>query len=121
MTNTTYTHPAKAKGPTYKETVNGIRLVQPGETVMLAHDEGTQLVDNGRKTKKGGNTEKLGTNAELVELRGKSIAVITEDMPALDDAELAELLKLEQSADAPRVTLITAIEQLQLKRAAEGQ
>lgn len=49
-------------------------------------------------------------NAQLAELQGKSIAVITEQLPAMDRAALVELAALETAATNSRTTLLSAID-----------
>lgn len=49
-------------------------------------------------------------NAKLIELQGQSVGKITEQLSALGRESLVELQALETNAEAPRSTLLTAID-----------
>ena len=56
---------------------------------------------------------------EITELRSETVDTIVEQLPALDDGELASLLAAEELDDSPRKTLLKAIRAEQESRAAK--
>src|SRR3546814_19884942 len=70
------------KGATYKLTATGMRLVQPGETVLLAVAAAAAGVIP-------------EAASSIADLQKQTIAAIEKAMPPLTGAHLVELLKLE--------------------------
>lgn len=109
---THYTHPDVAKGPTYVPTFQGTKLVYPGETVQLVDLAGVVAGPAGIALVEAEPADQ----AKLVELQKRSIEAIKAELAALTPDELDALLKLEQAATSPRVTLIAELEENILAR-----
>src|SRR3546814_789695 len=90
------------KGATYKLTATGMRLVQPGETVLLAVAAASAGVIP-------------EAASSIADLQKQTIAAIEKALPTLSGDQLVVLLKLEHASAQPRVTLVQKIEQQQLK------
>lgn len=65
-------------------------------------------------------TAKAKREAEIAEIRAKSVKDAREHFSALSDEDLAMLEALEQAEDDPRKTLLEAITEEQLQRAARA-
>src|SRR3546814_230728 len=78
------------KGATYKLTATGMRLVQPGETVLLAVAAAAAGVIP-------------EAASSIADLQKQTIAAIEKALPTLSGDQLVELLKLEHASAQPRV------------------
>lgn len=77
-------------------------MIQPGETVMVDAPAGRKMVVP--------PPPKVSQSSMLQEMQAKPIAEIKEVLGALSEAELKQLLVLENAAPQPRKTLVAEIE-----------
>lgn len=99
----------------YVPTGSGIKLLQPGESVMVdASDSSVQMVDNA-----GPKPAKTKATDDLAKLLKKPIADITPQLEGFDAPTLKNLLALEQKSSSPRVSLVAEIEKTLLAKSAQ--
>lgn len=92
-----YTHPQNAKGPTYI----GAKLVYPGETVITPDPPTKKMVEAPQMPAAGD---------DLAKLQKAKVADVQKALPDLTEAQLLQLLELEQKSASPRATAVAAIE-----------
>lgn len=97
-------HSNNTKGLAYGLVDGRTVMIQPGETVMV------DSPGAGKKMVEPPPPAVAVAPSALQELQGKPIAEIKEVLGAMSEAELKQLLALENAAPQPRKTLVSEIE-----------